>query len=107
MATFVALNHRADAKQVNITMTDQAVRGTWVREPTSSDTLDEDNGEFFQITYAGSPREDRQLRGPDNNPVLILKNFIAGTNTGEVEFSIEGGAGSFGTEEAYWTRLEG
>jgi hypothetical protein len=107
MAVFVALNHPHDTMQVNITMSDEAVRGTWYRETTSNATLDYENGEFFQITYAGSPREDRQLRGPDNSVMLVLRDFLRNRNSGDVSFAIEGGPGSFGTGEAGWTRLEG
>ena len=107
MSVFVALNHPSDTAQVNITMSDSAVRGTWYRETTSSATLDYENGEFLQITHAGSPREDRQLRGPGNDPMLILKNFTPENNSGAVEFSIEDGPGTFGTGLARWSRLEG
>ena len=107
MPVFVALNHPSDEKQVNITMSPEAVTGTWNREATSSATLDFENGVFFQITYSGSPKEDRQLRGPDNQPLLVLKNFVPGRSTGAIVFDIEDGSGTFGTGEAYWTRLEG
>lgn len=107
MPKFVALNHPDDTLQVNITMTDEAVRGTWYRESSSTATLDFENGEFLQISYTGHRPSDRQLRGGRNEPMLLLKNFIPGVNTGPVEFSIEDGPGTFGTGTAYWTRLEG
>jgi hypothetical protein len=107
MPVFIALNHLADAKQVNIEMGDEAVRGVWSRLPTSSATLDYEGGEFLQIIYAGSPVEDRQLRGPDNSRMLVLKNFVRGVNRGVVEFDPAADGGSFGTESATWTRLFG
>jgi hypothetical protein len=41
--------------------------------------------------------------------MLILKGFLPGSGitTGAVEFSIEGGPGSFGTGPATWHLLEG
>jgi hypothetical protein len=107
MAVFVALNHSSDTMQVNITMSDEAARGTWTREPSSSATLDYDNGEFFQTIYDGHPRGDRELRGPDNSSMLVLKDFVPENSAGDVAFAIEGGQGSFGTDAAQWTRLEG
>jgi hypothetical protein len=107
MPVFVALNHLADAKQVNIEMGDEAVRGAWSRLPTSGATLDYKSGEFLQITFAGSPVEDRQLRGPDNFVMLVLKNFVPGVNQGVVEFDPAADGGSFGTDSATWTRLFG
>ncbi|MDH2384904.1 hypothetical protein [Bradyrhizobium sp. CER78] len=107
MAVFVALNHQNDALQVNITMTDGAASGTWVREDTSSATLDFDNGVFLQTIYSGHPTGDRSLLNNDREPLLVLRNFVEGTNSGEVVFAIEGGPGTFGTEPARWTRLEG
>jgi len=107
MAVFVALNHTDDAAQVNVTMSDEAARGTWIREDTSTATLDDNNGEFLQTTHAGTPTQDRQLRGPQNTLTLTLIGFVAGHNSGEVQFAIEGGPGTFGTSAARWTRLEG
>jgi hypothetical protein len=107
MAVFVALNHADDTLQVNITMTDGAASGTWVRENTSSATLDFDNGFFLQTTYSGHPTGDRDLRNANREPLLVLRNFVEGTNSGDVVFAIEGGPGTFGTKPARWTRLEG
>jgi hypothetical protein len=95
--------------QVNITMTDGAASGTWLVEPTSTATLDYANGTYLQTIYSGNPVQDRQLYGPGNDPMLILKGFTpgSGTGNGSVTFNIEDGPGSFGSGDATWTLLQG
>jgi hypothetical protein len=107
MPIFIALNHRNDKKQVNITMSPEAQRGTWYREESSTATLDFERGEFIQSRHGGTEDSDRQLRGRNNELMLVLKDFVANTKTGRATFAIEDGVGSFGAEEAFWTRLEG
>jgi hypothetical protein len=106
MPTFVALSRAGSRQQVNITMTDGAASGTWQREASSSATLEFESGSFAQATPSGNPATDRELRGPEADEFLVLMNFVRGVNEGTARFKRQETSGSFGTEDATWTRLE-